>query len=222
MHAAIAAIPPLETDRSQTNASDTWKRRVDKLSDRVLKDFFPNGTIYEVPCEMSTGLCPTDSMMYKGLVHRALASTTQVAPFTADAILPALQSSARSAVEQCTGGDDKRQCGFYWESGSFVDPEVDGTSGAGEQMSVLSAVVNLLVQDADAPRTSSSTGEPSDPSNDNEDGESGGQSNGGSDGESDNGSDNSSDGDDDSGASMAQASMTVTVLAVASWFVLGL
>lgn len=97
-------------------------------------------------------------LSFKGYVHRWLAVVTQIAPFTKETILPVLQKSTQAAVNQCTGGDSGRVCGFYWGSGSFVDPSVDKTSGAGEQMNVLAAVSSLLIEDVAPPVTNSSGG----------------------------------------------------------------
>lgn len=126
----------------------------------TLKNFFPEpkNVAYEVPCEYTTGACSPDMLSFKGYVHRWLAVVTQVAPFTKDTILPILKTSAEAAVAQCTGGTSGRVCGFYWSGGSFVDPSVDETTGAGEQMNVLAAVSSLLIEDASPPVTNSSGG----------------------------------------------------------------
>lgn len=92
-------------------------------------------------------------LSFKGYVHRWLAVVTQVAPFTRDTILPVLRDSAKAAINQCTGGATGRKCGFYWNLGEYVDIAVDHTTGAGEQMNVLSAVSSLLIEDAEPPTT---------------------------------------------------------------------
>jgi mannan endo-1,6-alpha-mannosidase len=94
----------------------------------------------------------------KGYVHRWLSVVAQIAPFTRDTILPVLRDSAQAAVNQCTGGPTGRKCGFYWSSGQFVDPSVDGTTGAGEQMNVLAAVSSLLRSDVESPITNQTGG----------------------------------------------------------------
>ena len=99
------------------------------------------------------GLCTTDMLYFKGVAHRWLAAVTQVAPYTAAKILPVLKTSASAAVKQCKGGPNGRFCGFYWadgESGGEI------TTGAGEQMNVLSAVSNLLIAEIPSPATSGS------------------------------------------------------------------
>lgn len=97
-------------------------------------------------------------LSFKGYVHRWLAVVTQIAPHTASKILPVLESSAKAAVAQCTGGASGRMCGFYWTKGEFVDPAVDETSGAGERMNVLAAVSSLLIGEAAPPVTNTTGG----------------------------------------------------------------
>lgn len=87
-------------------------------------------------------------LSFKGYVHRWLSTATQLAPHTRDVILPVLATSARAAVNQCTGGANGRTCGFQWASGQY-----DGTEGAGQQMNVLAAVSSLLITKARAPVT---------------------------------------------------------------------
>ena len=104
----------------------------------------------EVACE-DEGTCTADMHIFKGLTHHWLASATQVAPYLGGRVRPVLRDSAEAAVKQCTGGDSGRACGFYWSSGKFANPEDDGTTGAGEALSVLSAVSGLLVDEAPGP-----------------------------------------------------------------------
>lgn len=92
-------------------------------------------------------------LSFKGYVHRWMATTTLIAPFTADVILPVLAKSAQAAVNQCTGGTDGKTCGFQWSSGVF-----DGSVGAGQTMDVLAAVSSLLIGQSKAPVTNSSGG----------------------------------------------------------------
>lgn len=100
-------------------------------------------------------------MAFKGLLHRYLAASTQVAPFLASNVLPTLKTSAKAAIDQCTGGGDGTKCGFYWSDGEYITP---GVLGISEDMSVLSAVSNLLIAEAEGPATSSSGGGNSDDS----------------------------------------------------------
>lgn len=141
-----------------TKGDQRWGDRVDKLTEMTLKNFFPNGIVYEVSCEGRKGACSTDMLSFKGYVHRWLAVVSQIAPFTAPKILPVLRKSTEAAVKQCTGGETGRRCGFYWSDGVFVDPSVDKTTGAGEAMNVLAAVSSLLIDESMTPVTGDSGG----------------------------------------------------------------
>ncbi|KAM4056684.1 glycosyl hydrolase family 76 protein [Hirsutella rhossiliensis] len=123
-----------------TDGSPIWRERVEGLLDHMLAKFFPNKIAVEVVCQNDeTNLCERDSLIFKGVVHRWLANVAQIAPFTAEKILPVLKESAKAAVSQCTGGDNGRMCGFQWSSGKY-----DGKTNVGTEMSVLSAVVSVL------------------------------------------------------------------------------
>lgn len=135
-----------------TDGSDVWKGRVQKLVDHGLKHFFPNGIAVEPACE-SRDTCTTDMQSFKGYIHRWYATTTKVAPFTAEQILPVLQTSAQAAIKSCTGGDNGRQCGFVWTTGTF-----DGKLGVGEQMNVIGATSSLLISQARSPVTKADGG----------------------------------------------------------------
>jgi len=138
---------------NHTNGSELWKGRVDNLLTGILRDFFPEGIAFELPCEGRQGACTADMLSFKGYVHRWMAVVTKIAPYTADKILPVLRTSAEAAAKQCTGGTTGRRCGFYWSGGVYVDTAVDKTSGAGEAMSALAAVSSLLIDDAPPPVT---------------------------------------------------------------------
>ncbi|KAG5929167.1 hypothetical protein E4U42_006895 [Claviceps africana] len=139
---------------------EKWKTRLDKLLGALLKSFFPNKIAFELACEIANGtsICTPDMLSYKGYVHRWLAVVTQLAPHTRAVIIPTLRASAEAAVRQCTGGPSGRECGFYWSYGKFVDPNLDKTTGAGEFMDVLAAVVSLLIDRTDGPVTNSTGG----------------------------------------------------------------
>ncbi|GJD01424.1 glycosyl hydrolase family 76 [Colletotrichum higginsianum] len=141
-----------------TNGSDVWKGRIEKLTESLFLNFFPNNTGYELACEGRKGQCTADMLSFKGYVHRWLSVVTQIAPFMKDKILPVLRDSTQSAINQCTGGATGRVCGFYWNDRVFVDPAVDKTSGAGEQMNVLAAVSSLLIESVEPPATNNTGG----------------------------------------------------------------
>lgn len=137
----------------KTNGAPEWEARINGLLSRSLELFFPNGTAFEPSCEVEHGRCNTDMKSFKGYLHRWLASTTQLAPFTQDLITPILKTSAQAAVKQCTGGENGRMCGFHWTTGVF-----DGETGAGQQMNVLGALSSLLAVDGGGVPLTNSTG----------------------------------------------------------------
>jgi mannan endo-1,6-alpha-mannosidase len=77
-------------------------------------------------------------ILFKGILHRSLAWTMKLAPYTAANILPVLKTSAKAAVSTCTGGNNGRLCGFTWSEGKFDN------SSAPAQASVLAALVSVL------------------------------------------------------------------------------
>ncbi|EEY23504.1 mannan endo-1,6-alpha-mannosidase DCW1 [Verticillium alfalfae VaMs.102] len=114
----------------------------------------PSGSTVSRSCW--TAALPISSR--EGYMHRWLAVVTQLVPGTASKILPVLQNSTQAAIRQCTGGASGRVCGFYWDRGEFIDPAVDKTTGAGEQMNVLAAVSSLLIAGANPPTTNDTGG----------------------------------------------------------------
>ena len=79
-------------------------------------------------------------LSFKGYLHRWLASTAQVAPFTYSSIMPALKKSTAAAVKSCSGQPTGHTCGFRWTTGSY-----DGNTGAGQQMNALAALTSVLL-----------------------------------------------------------------------------
>ncbi|KAK0636166.1 glycoside hydrolase [Bombardia bombarda] len=135
-----------------TNGSDIWHDRLNSLVNATISTFFPESIAYEIACEEHMS-CTTDMLSFKGYVHRWMATTTVIAPFTAPIILPVLQTSAEAAVATCTGEDNQRTCGFSWKTKVY-----DGSHGAGQQMNVLGAVSSLLIHETKAPVTNSTGG----------------------------------------------------------------
>ncbi|KAI1482338.1 glycoside hydrolase family 76 protein [Daldinia eschscholtzii] len=131
---------------------DAWKTRVDGLVDRTLEVFFPDGVATEVACEKKE-ICNSDMHFFKGILHRAFASTVKFAPHTASKVLPSLKSSAKKAAAECTGGENGRMCGFAWSAGKF-----DGETGPAQQMNVLSALVSILPPNAQGSEGNNSAG----------------------------------------------------------------
>ncbi|KAI1862207.1 uncharacterized protein JN550_010363 [Neoarthrinium moseri] len=150
-----------------TNGNKTWAYRIEGLLNGIEQHFISNDTqsprtLIEPACGDATATCTVDMRSFKGYTHRWLATTAQLAPFTAKRIRIILKSSTQAAVNQCTGGANGRMCGFQWASGTFTGPP-----GAGEQMNVvaaLSSLLSLLDQGINAPVTNStggtSTGDP--------------------------------------------------------------
>lgn len=129
-----------------------WQQRVEGLLNRTITFFFPDGIAYEVACESHMS-CTTDMLSYKGYLHRWMATTAQIAPYTHDTIMAVLETSTQAAINQCTGGDDGRTCGFQWSSGAF-----GGSVGAGQTMNVLGAVSSLLIDETHGPLTNKTGG----------------------------------------------------------------
>ncbi|KAF6810115.1 glycosyl hydrolase family 76 protein [Colletotrichum sojae] len=132
-----------------------WFDRTEKLVNRCLEQFFADGAAYEIPCEFEHGRCSQDMLSFKGYLHRWLSVVSQLVPATRDVIRPVLLNSTQAAIRQCTGGASGRACGFYWTKGEYVDPAVDLTTGAGEAMNVLGAVLSIMEPE---PPVTNSTG----------------------------------------------------------------
>jgi len=106
----------------------------------------------EIECE-PTGVCNNDEHSFKAYLARWMALTAQLAPFTASAITPLLQSSSTAAAGQCIGGNNGRMCGQQWYSTTW-----DGSSGVGQQMAALSVIGTNLLSPAMVPLTNSTGG----------------------------------------------------------------
>ena len=107
--------------------------------------------MYEA-CE-KPGNCNVDQRSFKAYLARWMAATTVRAPFTYNALMPLLQSSAAAAVNTCTGGPDGNSCGLQWTTNAF-----DGSLGVGEQMSVLEVVQSLLTPTVAGPASANNGG----------------------------------------------------------------
>ncbi|KAI1168958.1 glycoside hydrolase family 76 protein [Nemania serpens] len=148
-----------------TDGDGVWQQRTQGLAART-EEFFFNGTgvPVEQPCE-PFNQCNIDQQSFKGYLMRWMAASAQMAPFTFDALMPLVRSSAAAAALQCSGsppasqfrGDPGSACGFRWtEQARF-----DGLAGVGEQMSALSAIQYTLVKKAEVakvPATASTGG----------------------------------------------------------------
>lgn len=118
--------------------------------------------MYEAICEPYPRGCNTDQKSFKAYFSRWLAITTQMAPYTADLILPKLRISAVAALKTCVGGSDGVTCGLKWYEGDWG--AWDGNFGVGEQMAVMEVTQGLLIPGKPAPFTDveggNSTGDP--------------------------------------------------------------
>jgi len=106
----------------------------------------------EVACEPGR-TCNYDEPSFKAYLSRWMAATTQLAPFTTDAIMPKLRASAQGAAAQCSGGTDGATCGQKW-----AQPQWDGKYGVGEQMSAMSVMQANLISQVAGPVTQHSGG----------------------------------------------------------------
>ncbi|PGH15344.1 hypothetical protein AJ79_02510 [Helicocarpus griseus UAMH5409] len=142
-----------------TNEDSIWKSRVDGLL-KGADIFFKDDIMIEPACE-ATNKCNIDQKTYKAILSRALGTTTQLAPFTRDAILPKIRASATAAAEKCMEKDGVAQCSFKWvDKGSN-----DNTKPTlGEQLAALQIIqANLVAENqgralADSPGSGENTG----------------------------------------------------------------
>ncbi len=97
--------------------------------------------MYEQACEdvNTSGTCDTDQKSFKAYLSRWMAATVKIAPFTYDSIMPLLKTSAAAAAAVCSG----TTCGEHWTESTY-----DGNTGLGQQMSALSVIGAMLIDDA--------------------------------------------------------------------------
>ncbi|KAH8886863.1 hypothetical protein GQ53DRAFT_750518 [Thozetella sp. PMI_491] len=141
---------------------EKWRERVDGLLNGTMVFFTGDKSdiMTEVACE-PVNLCDLDQQSFKAYLSRWMAATTKWAPWTFERIKPLLESSAKAAASQCTGGDNKRMCGLRWtDNGKW-----DGTTGVGQQMAAMEVVLANIIQEVRTPVTNdtggTSVGDPS-------------------------------------------------------------
>jgi mannan endo-1,6-alpha-mannosidase len=78
----------------------------------------------------------------------------KLAPFTAEFIMPKLQTSAVAAAHHCSNGDDGNNCGMRWT----LNGGWDGSYGVGEQLSALETIQGCLIEGAPPPVTHNTGG----------------------------------------------------------------
>lgn len=131
-----------DNETMRTTEAAYWEAEVANLLNGTIRNFYPDGIAKEPACE-DVGTCTSDMYCFKGFVARWMASTSQLATFTRDTIMATLMTSAQAAVQTCNGSPDinpnGRMCGFKWH-----DTTWDGSTGAGQQMNVLSTLTALL------------------------------------------------------------------------------
>ncbi|KAI9824733.1 MAG: hydrolase 76 protein [Thelocarpon impressellum] len=127
-----------------TNGDERWKKRTEGLLDSSGIFFSPDAkdVMYEVACEPG-GKCNTDQRAYKAQLARFMGATTQVAPFTSEAITKRLQASAEGAAKACAGKEVEAssfKCGTQW-----TKADGDGGEGPSDELSALEVIQANLV-----------------------------------------------------------------------------
>ncbi|CUS07736.1 unnamed protein product [Tuber aestivum] len=141
-----------------TNGAGKWKPRIQGILNGTLQDFFteppvgPEHIMYEVTCEPCL-TCNVDQRSFKAYPSRFMGLTVKMAPFTKDAIMPVLYTSAASAAKQCSYGEDQNTCGQKWYTNEW-----DKLWGVGEQISALEVILSTLVDTLDPPVTQAKGG----------------------------------------------------------------
>lgn len=143
------------TAESDPNNENLWHERVNGLLSGIDVFFVGSDKILsEVACE-SVHLCDNDEQSFKAYLARWMAAATKWAPWTYDIVKPLLDSSAMAAARQCTGGDNGRMCGLMWTNNNG---QWDGTTGVGQQMAAMEVVLATMIENLNAPVTSSTGG----------------------------------------------------------------
>lgn len=143
----------------QSTGSDQslWQTRVEGILDGAL-GFFADpktGIFIEQACETQTPMtCDTDMLTFKGILVRSMAAATKLAPFISTKVESAIATQASAAALQCSGGNNGRMCGFKWAS----EGTWDGTTGAGQQMAALEAVISTMISNSETPVTNATGG----------------------------------------------------------------
>ena len=154
----------LTVSQTTGETQQIWRNRTEGLLKAALvfftgfNDTETNKTImFEAACERAPPGgdqgCNVDQRSFKAYFSRWLAATTQLAPWTADTIMPLLRTSALAAAQSCSGGTDGVTCGIKW----WV-PGWDGQYGVGEQMSALEVIQSNLVARVKGPLSNATGG----------------------------------------------------------------
>jgi len=130
-----------------TQGDPLWEERTRNILNATTAAFFTDSVMYERACE-PVDTCQVDQRGFKGYTARWMASSTQMAPFTYDLVIPLLRASAEAAAETCTGGDDGLACGQKW-----VTRKWEGEKDVGLQMAALEVIQSNLITRVDPPVT---------------------------------------------------------------------
>src|SRR5699024_1540972 len=93
-----------------TTEDDAWKQKLDGLLEHASGKFFNDSVAVEQQCERFRN-CNIDQRSFKGYLLRWLASTAQLAPHTAETILPLLRASGEAAAAACDGSPPAQDFG---------------------------------------------------------------------------------------------------------------
>lgn len=126
-----------------TSGGSEWKSALDSLLNQTLNVFFPHDIAAEIACE-ARDTCTVDMYAFKGILAQQLVDTVQMAPYTAALILPKINSSAQAAAVACATATS---CIFAW-GGMGSGSGSGNATGLGQQLSALSFVQALLVEQA--------------------------------------------------------------------------
>lgn len=97
--------------------------------------------------------CNNDQMSFKAYFIRWVAVSTKWAPWLYEMVEPYLVATGQAVAQSCDPADPGAICGQRWNTGSFYN-----ATGPGQQMSALSAMNALLIQQARAPVTANTGG----------------------------------------------------------------
>lgn len=135
-----------------TEGDSVWRERTQNILDTANAAFFNESIMYERACE-PVNTCQVDQRSFKGYLARWMAASTQMAPFTYDAVMPRLRASAEAAAQTCTGGDDGAACGLKWAGKQW-----QGEEDVGLQIAALEVIQSTLITRVDPPVTDDTGG----------------------------------------------------------------
>ena len=141
--------------QNYTNSSKLWVQRTAGFlsSTASFVSPFDNSTdvIFEANCE-KTYSCNIDQQSMKAFLVRCLATTSQLAPFTAPRIGQILQASALGAAVACPTGLLGTVCGTQWWYPSYANSS-DYATGLGQQLCAMEVFYSLLTNQTTPPAT---------------------------------------------------------------------